>query len=325
MDLNIKKIKQRIYEFDLSKCELENGNEIIVYKGVSEFIKTFKKQDIDRGIIVMPFGYTKGLIYKSTNNGEFYNNPGWLPDIVKFGFNIFGLKKGAFYKLTVIGRNAGSNTIITTDRTISVHNESNELIINEDLKDVNENKEFYGVFRAASNESNLFFQIGKVFVNNIIIDEIELKEEDSDELEEEELDSTFGECKSELVAFGIFSIMPETNPSYHGRYIPITRNQGRGINLYYDTNQNNFILERDNENDIIGAAFTNSNYIVEINMNKLVFNNIDHYAITNIDYDVSPNTLKQGSIRFEFIDKLGNHVDCEDREGRLTISIKKIF
>jgi len=323
MDLNIKKIKKRIYEFDLSKCELQNGNEMIVYKGVSEFIKTFKKQNLDEGIIVMPFGYTKGLIYKSSNNGEFYNNPTWLPDIVPFGFNIYGLKKGSFYKLTVIGRTTGTNNLITNDRHILVHNESNELVINADLKDAVDNIENYGIFRAASNEVNLFFEIGKVYINNIIIDEVELSEKEEEETEDN--DSVFGECNSELSAFGVFSLMAETDPSYNGRYIPIRKNQGRGLNLYFDKNTHEYLLERDNDDDSIGAPFTNANYIIEINLNKLVYNNIDHYAITNINYDISTNTLKQGSIKFNFIDAEGKQVDCEDRDGRIVIIVRKLF
>jgi hypothetical protein len=72
---NIKKIKNRIYQFDFTNSELIDGNEIITTDVKSEFVMNFRKRDLDKGIIVTPFGYTKGLIYKSTNGGEVYNYP----------------------------------------------------------------------------------------------------------------------------------------------------------------------------------------------------------------------------------------------------------
>ena len=41
--VDIKKVNQRIYEFDLKNCELEDGNELITTQ-VNEFVNTFINQ-----------------------------------------------------------------------------------------------------------------------------------------------------------------------------------------------------------------------------------------------------------------------------------------
>ena len=84
--------------------------------------------DMDKGIIVTPQGYSNGLFYRASNGGEIYSSPKYMPDIVTFNLNVFGLKKGSFYKLTVIGRDTGPTTFITDDRNVIVTNQENELL-----------------------------------------------------------------------------------------------------------------------------------------------------------------------------------------------------
>jgi hypothetical protein len=320
----IKKIGSRIYEFDFSKSELIDGSEIITTDTTSEFIMTFRKRDLDSGIIVTPSGYTKGLVYKSTNGGEFYNNPSWIPDIVSFALNIYGLKKGNFYKITVIGRDTGSNTVITNDRRLIVNNEEKELLIESNFKNISQNKEVYGLFRANKNETNLFFKIGKIYITNIIIDEVEIITEDTPEVIEEV--DVFDDGKLKLVAYGVFTTESTTETVYKGRYLQMTRYSGKGINLYFDRNTNEYILERDNIEDSIGESFTNINYLVDFNFNKVVNKKqFSQYNICEVNPDISPNTLKQGHIRFEFVDDLGKTVKYINSSGRIYIKINKIF
>jgi len=325
----IKKIGERIYEFNFLNCELKDGEEIITNSNVSEFVSTFRKRDIDKGLLVTPSGYQKGLVYKKTNGGEFYNNPSWLPDIVTFSFNIFGLKRGQFYKLTVKGRDTRRHnaiTDITADRSLEVSNELQELIIHEDLKNIEQNTEYSGIFRTKSNEANLFFKIGKIYINNIIIEEIELLTEEEEEKEEPA--ALFSEGKERVVAFGVFTTLssiidPET---FRGRYLPMNRLTGKGINLYFDKIDNQYILERDNIEDTINDSFINSNFYVDFNFNKLVNKGFfSQYNITEVKNEISLNTLKQGYIKFEFVNDAGIPVEYKDKDGRLTILIKKII
>ena len=226
--VDIKKVNQRIYEFNLKNCELEDGNELITDQ-VNEFVNTFIKRDLDKGIMVTPSGYTKGLVYKSTNNGEVYNKAEWAPDIVKFSFNVFGLKKNAFYRIMVIGRNTHKYnrlTDITDDRTLEVSDDNQELLINENLENDFENKQYCGIFRATSNEMNLFFRIGKIYINNIIIDEVVLMSEDKEEEEIPEV--SLEEGKSQIKAYGVFSTIPDVDDPEHfrGRYLLMSRLTG---------------------------------------------------------------------------------------------------
>jgi hypothetical protein len=321
----IKKINQRIYAFDFSKSELSDGNEIIATETASEFVMALRKRDLDNGVIVTPSGYKKGLVYKSTNGGEFYNNPSWIPDVVTFALNVYGLKKGRFYKLTVTARDTGNNTIITNDRSLSVTNEEKELLIDAKLSGVKENREHHAIFRSIDNEANLLFRIGKIYVNNITIDEIELLSEESHETIEP-LEAEIHDGKMRIVSYGVFTTESTATSDYKGRYLPMTRYSGKGINLYFDRVDSQYVIERDNSEDTIGESFTNVNYSVDINLNKVV--NKGHfsgYSICEVSPEASPNTLKQGFIRFEFVDVAGKAVAYSNKNSRLLVAIHKIF
>jgi hypothetical protein len=323
----IKKIVDRIYEFNFKESELVDGNEIIATETASEFVMTFRKRDLDRGIIVTPSGYKKGLVYKSSNGGEFYNNPSWIPDIVNFSLNVYGLKKGHFYKLTVTGRDTGNNTVITSDRSLTVSNEEKELLIDEKLNGVKENREHHSIFRSIDNEANLLFKIGKIYINNITIDEIELIGDKQGQKQEAEASTAeVHDGKIRAVAYGIFTTEATTGSDYKGRYVPMTRYSGKGISLYLDKTTNEYVIERDNEQDTVGESFTNINYSVDINLNKVVNKGLfSHYDITEVSAEASPNTLKQGFIRFDFVDVSGKVVYYGNKNSRILITVSKIF
>ena len=318
---DIKKVLRNIYKFDFTNSELEDGYEMITINGVNEFVNAFKKRDMDNGIIVTPGGYTRGLIYKSTNNGEFYNNPAWFPEVISFNLDIYGLKKGSFYKLTVISRNVSRYNNITDstdDRSLDVITNTEEMLLNEDVSNEYSNKEYSAIFRANSTEMDLLFRIGKIYVSDIIIDEIELLD---DEHHDEEQDLVVAEGKVQLAAYGIFD--PKVSPT--GRYTEVDLLSGKGIRLFYDNIEKLYILERDNVLDVLQASFTNIEYFLEVNTNKMpVTDRFDKVVITHIDNGISPNTLKQGSVSFAILDKFGNRT-CYSDVGRLLIFIKKIY
>ena len=324
MTEKIRKIKDMIYRFDFTNTELINGNEIAEVNGVSEFVMEFRRRDLDKGVIVTPSGYRNGFVYKSSNGGEIYNNPNWIPDVINFAFNIFGLKRGAFYKLTVIGRDTGSNNIITDDRTLRVTNEDKELLMDYNLKNVDNNTEYHAIFRTLDNESNLFFAVGKIFINNIIIEEVEIISEDEEKIAEPE--SQFEPGKLQLAAYGIFTTQPHNDEEYKGRYVPMLRYSGKGINLYFDKNTSRYVVERDNIEDILGESFTNLRYLVDFNFNKVVNKDLfSQYTIVDVSTDLSPNTLKQGYIVFEFSDAHDKPVIYTNKDGRMVILIYKLF
>lgn len=323
-DIKVKKIDRRIYEFDFSKCEVLDKREFFAENGVSEFVTTFKKQDLDNGIVVTPSGYHMGLFYSVTNDGEIYSSPRYNPDIVTFNFNFYGLKKGKYYRLTIPARSTGSISTITTDRTLRVTTDAQDILINENLTDVLENKEYYGLFKAESNEINLFFTIGKIYISDIIVDEIELLEEEEEN--DEEVDEQIESGKLKLAAYGVYNLKANYSDLFNGRYLETTKYTGKGINVYYDRVGNTYVIERDNVNDILGTSFTSANYFVEININKT--ENLDKfntYRICTVSAEPSPNTIKQGYIRFDFVDYGGNRVDISNYDSRVTILVYKLM
>ncbi len=318
---DIKRVLRNIYKFDFTNSELEDGYEMITINGINEFVNTFKKRDMDNGIIVTPGGYSRGLIYKSTNNGEFYNNPAWLPETISFDLDVYGLKKGYFYKLTVISRNVSKYNNITdstSDRSLNVITNTEEMLLHEDVSNEYNNKEYTSVFRANSTEMDIHFKIGKIYISDIIIDEIELLDDDA---HEEEHDVVVAEGKVQLAAYGIFD--PKVSPV--GRYTELDMLSGKGLRMYYDNLERTYILERDNVIDVLQASFTNIEYFLDINTSKLpVSDKFDRVIIVNNDNTVSPNTLKQGYTILAFLDKNGNRV-CYSDMGRLLVFVKKIY
>jgi len=324
LENRIKKIVKTIYKFDFSESELVDGRELVTENSISEFAMAFGRRDMDKGIIVTPSGYRSGFVYKSANDGEIYNHPNWIPDIITFAFNIYGLKRNAFYKLTVIGRDTGSNKVITTDRRLIITNDENELLIDEDLTGQLENKEIHSIFRSFKNEANLFFSVGKIFISDIIVEEVELITED--EVIDESSDACFEEGKLQLAAYGIFTTKANTPTEYKGRYIPMLRYSGKGINLYFDSNTDQYIVERDNDEDVLGESFTNMNYIIDFNFNKVPNKGLfSQYNIVDVNNSPSPNTLKQGYLIFEFTDQDDNPVVYTNKDGRMVILIYKLF
>lgn len=319
---DIKKVLQRIYEFDLKSCTLIDGEEMIPTEKGNEFVNTFIKRDLDLGVLVTPTGYTRGLVYKSTNGGEFYNNPEWLPEVETFALNIYGLKKGSFYRVSVVSRNTRKyNRLIdvTDNRRLEVINGNQELIINEDVSEKMVNTSFSGIFRATSNEENIYFSIGKIYINDIIIDEVELLSDDVVSEVDSKGDFELGSGKSNIVAYGVFT---PTILNKCGRYEEMTRVTGKGVNLYFDTIEKKYILERDNIEDTIGAPMTNSNFIIDFNMNKAPY--IGRYQITSISPEASPNTLKQGFIKFELLDNNNTAYKYDRGDGRIAVIVTKL-
>lgn len=324
MEFNVKKVLRRIYQLDFSNCLVKNKEEFYTEKGVSTFAATFKKTDFDNGIVVTPNGYKNGLFYSVENGGEIYSPTKFTPDLVTFSLNIYGLKKGAYYKITIPSRSAGTLNIITDNRKINITTDAEDLVMDADLTGINESIEQYGIFRASSNEINLFFTLGKVIISNIIIDEVEL----ASDTEKEELqdNSVIEDGKYQLAAYGVFNVKPSIPENFNGKYIALSRYTGRGINLYYNKSTYEFILERDNANDILNESFNLLNYTVEINTTKVINNKKFIYCdISSIEMEPSPNTLKQGYIKFAFVTKDGNNLNALNLEGRISIIINKIY
>lgn len=325
-NIQIKKILRKIYNIDYSKILLRNDDEFIMQaNGVSEFTQMLRKMDTDNGIIVTPSQYRSGLFYTLDNDGELYASSKLLPDIVTFSLNLFGLKKGYFYRITILARDTDANTIITADRKITIIDDSRQIILESDLKGYDKNQECIGYFRALSNEANLNFSIGKVVIKDIIIDEVVLAEEkafnqdDEEEITEEKTNKTL-----ELTMYGIYGLVCSIPAGYKGKYINLTRYSGRGLELYYNQIDKTYTLERSNVENLCNDPFTNLNYIVNFNIDKLQNNNIfDNYRILKVSTDISPNTLKQGYIEFAFI-KDGKNVEYNNNLGRLYITINKI-
>lgn len=328
MEKNIKisKILRKIYNLDYSNVTLRDNDELIIHSsGYSEFNSFFKKFDLTEGIIVSPVNYKSGLFFSIANGGELYASSRCSPAITKFAFDIAGLKKGYFYRLTVTARDTDNYNVITEDRTITVSDNENNLILESDLNGFDTNQILYGYFRANSNEASLYFSIGKIVIKDIVIEEILLDEEENlNHEDEEEASEYIPENKEVLVAYAAYDLKPNVSLSYTGKYKSLNRLFGKGLSLVYNSETKEYVLERSNIENVLETSFTNIPYRIELDFNKTVNDSIfDRYAITEISNEISPTTIKQGYLKFVLL-KNNQRICYPIENSKLYIFIYKL-
>lgn len=316
----IKRIVKNIYNIDYSKIKIDNKNEFIVDKnGVSDFVNGLKLIDKDNGVIVMPLNYTNGLFFSEENGGEIYSSPKFEPEIVPFSFDIIGLKRDAYYKLTLKAKTSGNNTFYNSNRKAIISTSTGELVLEHDFKDNTEYVSITGIFCALSTEVILNFSIGKISIKDISIDEVELVEEEI--TTEETATEVVHSNTIELAAYGIFELLPYTD---NVRFVKLQEISAHGISLFFDNNTLEYIIERSNTNDVVGDCITNMRYVLNIDLNKNVnYQKFNTYAITEISSNISNNTLKQGYYKFVLLKQDGTKYRIQ-QSGRIGIYIYKL-
>ena len=320
-NIKIKKIIKTLYSIDYSKIALESDNEFIIHdNGVSEFTQYLKKIDMNSGIIVTPLNYKSGLFYSVEDGGYIYSSSKLLPETVTFSLNLYGLKRNSFFRIKVLAKDTDASAYITSDRSLTVVDDMHNNVIMADLKGYTKTEECIGFFKSSSNEVNLHFTLGKICIKDIIIEEVVLVEEEKLNAEEDAADEVLPEGKEILVAYTAFNLEPIIPDNFNGRYIPLTKIFGKGISVIYDKMENAYIIERDNSVNILVEPFTNINYVVDINTNKV---ECVTYAIDAVSADVSPYMLKQGFIKFHLVDSAGNKINYKGT-GRFIVTIHKI-
>lgn len=294
----IKKIKRLIYDMDFKTNLVPLNSEILR----DEFITMFKHNDIKNNITVIPIiNYEQtGLAY---SGNEIKAHENWDPAVVTFKLSIFGLKKGEWYRITVISRSAAEFSLITNDRTLFVKNNIGDIIINEDLTRKYNNEKYEGFFRATSGNVDLEVKLGKIFISKFKIEEIEFVDESYEKTKKL---GEYGPGKYELKSWGVFKMDTNYNQPNKKGWIEIPRISGDGIKIYFDKKSNQYILERDIDNDLIGESFGDIQYVIEFNENKLInFVNgstiYDKLVVLEHSSAIAPNSLRDGYLKFGFV------------------------
>lgn len=326
MEMEIKKVTRKLYSINYDNILLEDRAEFIASnRGIDEFAKYLRFDNRDNNSITTFSGYRKGLFYFSDNGGEIVAVSKFEPDIISFKMNIYGTIKNRFYRLIVKARDTDGMNIVTHDRTLVVTDDSDQVVIQTDLKGSYTHKNTTGYFRATGADVNLFFTLGKIAIKDIIVEEVVLAEEEKiQEITDSEADETLSNNKISLAAYGVFNLKPTKSQSFGGRYIQLEELTGKGLVLTLDSKEKHYILERSNVNEVLPDSFTGIEYLVDFNTNKIVSaGKFDKFEIIKITSDISPTTFKQGYIVFAFI-KDGKKIQY-DEDYRIYISINKIY
>ena len=319
---DIKKVIQNIYKIYWTKQLVEDKDEYLITKNINEFKSSFRRLDKSTGTLVSFENYSGGIFYSNDDERCIYSSPNMSPEKVSFTINMFGLKRNNFYLITLRAKNTGNNELITNNRDLTVTTDAQELLINEDLRNVREYQNYYGLFKANSNEVNIFLEFGKICISEINIDEVELVAE---ETEEEVALETIQAMSLDVAAYGWFGLKPDIDETFKGKHLYMQKYSALGISLYFNKETNEYVIERDNVNDVLNNSFTSINYLVQINMDKVVHKEFSNYKITCVSNEPSPNTFKQGYIKFVLVDDSGKVVTPKDIEGKINILIIKLF
>lgn len=320
--MEIKKILNRLYEFDLGKCSLGDGTEILSNGIDDELTRILRKVDTSAGILVQPSNYKKGLVFLKASR-ELLNNPEWTPAIIKFNLEILGLKKGSYYRVTTIARNYKKYIKlidVTEDRSLQVTTSNNDMLIMADLTNNMSPTELSGIFKAQSAECVLAFKLGKIAIKNIIIEEVELMSENFDEQGNEVI---IDENRTQIVSATVFSTKLENTSLYASKWSPLLRLYGKGLHLYYNRSTMEYLIERDNVDDIINDNLNANHLVITINTTKLQNTGFMSCRTKYCSSELSPNTLKPGYLMFDFIDAKGQPVEVGD--GRIAIKVEKLI
>lgn len=297
--MNVKKIVKEIYHIDYSNIPLDNRKEFIVNKqGINEFTSYLRLYDVNSGIIVIPTQYKYGMFVNIDGPDQYiFSVPHLDPDIVTFALDIYGTKKSTFYRIKIIAKSTGDDYTITKDRKIQVVDNNNALILDYDFSDSYDFITIDKLFYATGVESILKFNVGKVCIKDIIIEEVEVENEEETSIISETADEILGRTQDELVAYGYFDVS-DINDDTSFRYVNLKCLSGHGILLTYDRLNSSYILERNNINETIIESLNSLKYYVEINTTRM--ENVASVKTTaNINF--SPTTMKQGYYTINFI------------------------
>lgn len=114
-------------------------------------------------------------------------------------------------------------------------------------------------------------------------------------------------------------------PESMNRKREMHRSSGKGLMLFYDSVENTYTIERDNENDLVNDNLGNSNIILDFNTNKMISSGVfTHYEIIEVSNEASPNTLRHGYIKFRFMNGQ-DQVKIDDVRSRLYIRAMKLY
>lgn len=321
-EFNVKKIKESIYELDLSKIKDAPLDEEL-YK--EEFLDLLKFNDPKRNLSVIP---TMNAPQTSISyHRDFIKaNEKWAPDIVEFKLSIFGLKKGSWYRISAESCSAASFSVVTDDRSFTVRNSIGDTVIDEDLRGDGSPRMIQGFFRATSQDIDIFHEIGKVEIHSYKIEEVEFMDESGEGIE---IITEYGEAKKELVAWGAFSMKLSPTATSNSGYHILSRLAGEGIEMYFSRQHMLYTIERDARQDTIGESFTDARYLIEINESKLKGmqqNNViyDRILLEDSVSLKSPNTHKEGFQRYA-ITKSGRKIEYPSNNNSLIyVSIYKL-
>lgn len=324
--MDIKKIKKKVYGFSLTDDIVKDGYEIFGKNPATdrnEMADLLKHTSLEDNIVVYVSDYGGGLYFHKDDDGMFsiVSDPSNMPSIVSFTLHFNGLKRGAWYKLSVVGRNTNNVNLYTDNRNVTVTNELREMILNAELSKAKTNTTYTEVFNAHDVETELRFKIGKVFIRDIILEEIEVEEpaaQDSDDI----VDTEVSDGKITTVAYGVFMPFTDTDRKDFTRYSRILRYSGCGIVLYKDHDTGEYILEKDNRDESFTENLNASNIIIDINTNKCD-NGVTASCIT-CSPEPSPNTRHSGYLRF-LLKETTDVVSKESaKASKLFISVQKI-
>jgi hypothetical protein len=192
-----------------------------------------------------------GLFYK---DNSIYNHPIYGESLISFRLSLTGIKMGSFYRIRFILSSLDTFVEGASSKTYIVLN-GKDIVYNKDVPKEETNIDY--TFKSEASVINIAVTIGKVYIKDIIFEEVEVSEPVVSQSSVFEVPDLVN-----LKAYAVFRPSMLHNRDKTISKFPLLR--GIGINVMYNKETDLIIIERNRENDVIQENIGLCKYLIDI-------------------------------------------------------------
>lgn len=257
-NISVKSVIKKIYSINYNNIKLENNTELIISRSTNDFHQLLYMNDDVSNTHLIPYYETDykvaqtGIFYK---DNSIYNHPTYGEDFISFRLSLTGIRNDRDYRIRFIV--SPSNSFNEHSSKLYTILNGKDIMYNKEVTDVNTTIDY--IFHSDASVMNIAVTIGKVIIHDIIIEEVEVKNQTIKEKDTFELPDLMN-----LKAYAVIKPSMLTNVDRDITKFPILR--GVGLNILYDRVSDVIVVERNKENDVIQDNIGSVEYLTQVNI-----------------------------------------------------------
>lgn len=285
----IKGVVRKIYSINYDNINLENNTELIISKNTNDFHQLLFMNDEVTNTYLIPYFENEnksaqtGLFYK---DNSFYNHPVYGEKLISFRLSLSGIKNNSSYRIRFVV--SPIEYLVDAPSKLYTVLNGKDVMYNQNISSDNTTIDY--IFTSEESIMNIAVTIGKIYIKDIIIEEIELKAQPLKEIEKVVIPNLMN-----LKAYAVFKPTMLKNVDKDITKFPILR--GIGLNILFDRTKDLLLIERNKENDVINNNIAIAKYLTDIK----TFNGGEVSDI-NINNEISKLSNTRGYISFKLDD-----------------------